>query len=306
MDVLEYKPLGLLRSCFKEKNGTPRQGLHAPHSRASLTLNPSGCYYVAGALEGLTDYSHVWLIFDFHANTNKTDSMIKAKIKAPQLGGKATGLFATRTPHRPNPIGLSLCILESVNGNTITLRGVDLIEGTPILDVKPYHPMDCMVDAEYPQWVAAQFPDRRAAPQIVPPLRAVEFTDAAAEELRLCLEENSLELYSSVEEVREGMVECIRLDMRREQHRKKLGAGSGTFRFCFDLLNVTFKMTAPDAAIVTSVEYWPLGKAAHFDAAKHVVPSPSPSDHQQQQQPSESSQSISTHSVPTEVTSEST
>lgn len=277
--VVGYAPLGLLRSCFKERNGTPRQGLHAPQSRATLTLSSRGGFNAAEALEGLAAYSHVWLIFDFHANTNKTHRnkssglageqhsealpMMKSKVKPPQLGGGTTGLFATRTPHRPNPVGLSLCILDSVDGSTVSLRGVDLIDGTPVLDIKPYHPMDCMASAEYPDWVSAQFPGC-SVDQIVPALRVVEMSNGAKAELRRCVEGGLLELYTSYDQAEGAIIECIRLDMRRDQHRRKLGTGSGSFGFCFDLLNVTFDMTSPDSAIVTGVEFWPLGKEHHF------------------------------------------
>jgi len=102
----------------------------------------------------------VWLLYDFHENTNATKlkplggssgggdggsssssggsrtSQVKAKVHPPGLGGERVGLFATRTPHRPNPIGLSAARLLEIRGDTLVLGGADLVDGTPILDVK--------------------------------------------------------------------------------------------------------------------------------------------------------------------------
>ena len=76
-------------------------------------------------------------MFLFHANGNV---VVKSKVRPPQLSGEKKGLFSTRTPHRPNPIGLSLCKIDSIEHDTVFLSGVDIIDGTPILDIKPYIP----------------------------------------------------------------------------------------------------------------------------------------------------------------------
>jgi len=89
------------------------------------------------SLVGLDAFSHVWVIFNFHLNKNKG---IKAKVKPPRLNGLKTGVFSTRSPHRPNPIGLSLAKIESIKDDVINLSGIDIVDGTPILDIKPYIP----------------------------------------------------------------------------------------------------------------------------------------------------------------------
>ena len=94
--------IGYLESCFAVKNGTPRQGSICPTSKAKLRILWGT--NARHTLEGLEKFSHVWLIFLFHANDN---AAVKAKVRPPQLDGEKLGLFATRTPHRPNPIGLS-------------------------------------------------------------------------------------------------------------------------------------------------------------------------------------------------------
>lgn len=127
--------IGHLRSCFREKFGTPRQPLLVPGATASLTIAKE--HLPEHALDGLDRFSHVWLLSYFHLNTNK---MVRPKIHPPRLKGESVGLFASRSPHRPSPIGLSLAKLVEVDKDTIHLSGIDLVDGTPILDVKPYIP----------------------------------------------------------------------------------------------------------------------------------------------------------------------
>lgn len=131
------RPIGHIESCFVHRNGTPRQPGLASAARSRLRL----CWGTmpAHTLEGLDGFSHVWLIF--HFDQNRGDGhVVKSKVHPPRLDGAPTGVFACRTPHRPNPIGLSLVELESVQGDTLHLLGADLIDGTPVLDVKPYLP----------------------------------------------------------------------------------------------------------------------------------------------------------------------
>lgn len=130
-----FEPIGFIETCFKERFGTPRQPSLAPSSWGFLRLRPE--LNLSKALEGLDGFSYAWLLFVFHQNTNKG---IKAKIHPPRMTGEKAGLFATRTPHRPNPIGLSAVKIERIENETLHLSGVDLLDGTPILDIKPYLP----------------------------------------------------------------------------------------------------------------------------------------------------------------------
>lgn len=135
MSSFELEPIGTIETCFKERFGTPRQPSLVPSSWGVLRLKPE--LNLADALQGLEGFSHIWLIFVFHQNTNKG---IKTKVHPPRMGGEKIGLFATRTPHRPNPIGLSAVKLDRIQGDALYLSGVDLLDGTPILDIKPYLP----------------------------------------------------------------------------------------------------------------------------------------------------------------------
>ena len=116
------KSIGIFRSCFLTKNGTPRQPGICPYARGSLTItcfnNPEH------SLDGLSKFSHVWLLFLFHENG---DYIPRSKVSPPRLNGEKVGVFASRSPHRPNNVGMSLVKLEGVSGGTLFLSGVDLI-----------------------------------------------------------------------------------------------------------------------------------------------------------------------------------
>jgi len=130
------KPIGIIESCYPDKFGTPRQPGLVQESCAFLRLLPE--VQPELALDGLAGFSHLWLIFWFHGNHSKK---FHAKVHPPRLQGEARGVFATRSPHRPNPVGLSLVEIQSVEKDGIWIRGVDVISGTPVLDIKPYLPV---------------------------------------------------------------------------------------------------------------------------------------------------------------------
>lgn len=162
---IHLHPIGTVRSVFTTKNGSPRQGSLVPFSRAVLQLHQQERRY--SALDGLQQFSHLWLIFFFHENSSNSNSNntvtatndsggsggsngnssssgsgSRNVVRPPRLGGGKVGLFATRSPHRPNPIGLTLARIErvDVSRGRVHLSGVDLVNGTPVLDIKPYIP----------------------------------------------------------------------------------------------------------------------------------------------------------------------
>lgn len=144
-----FPAIGLVHSCFKEKFGIPRQPGLAPLACAEIELLPP--YNDPAAFEGLEGCTHLWIQFVFHANKREE---WKAKVKPPRLGGNKTlGVFATRSPNRPAPIGLSVVryrgIVEREGKLLVQISGVDILEGTPVLDIKPYVPyVDCVLEAE--------------------------------------------------------------------------------------------------------------------------------------------------------------
>jgi tRNA-Thr(GGU) m(6)t(6)A37 methyltransferase TsaA len=129
------EPIGILESCYPDKFGTPRQPGLVREAWGRLRISRK--FQPEQALQGLEGFTHVWLIFLFHKNSN---ARYHAKVHPPRLGGESIGVFASRSPHRPNPIGLSLVELAGVDGDSVIFKGIDLIHGTPILDIKPYLP----------------------------------------------------------------------------------------------------------------------------------------------------------------------
>ncbi|MCU7906007.1 MAG: tRNA (N6-threonylcarbamoyladenosine(37)-N6)-methyltransferase TrmO [Candidatus Thiodiazotropha sp. (ex Epidulcina cf. delphinae)] len=145
----DFKPIGLIHSCFKEKFGIPMQSRLIPEAEARLEiLHP---YNRAEAFRELTAYSHLWITFVFHASAR---AEWRPTVRPPRLGGnQRVGVFASRSPFRPNPIGLSVVnLLElDISGNDINLHlaGIDFLDGTPVLDIKPYLPyVDAVPGAE--------------------------------------------------------------------------------------------------------------------------------------------------------------
>jgi tRNA-Thr(GGU) m(6)t(6)A37 methyltransferase TsaA len=130
---MQVEPIGHIESCFKQKFAIPRQSGIVKGAQARLVFRKG--LPIAEMLDGIERYSHIWLIWVFHQNTNKT---LKTKIQPPKMEGTRLGVFATRTPHRPNPIGLSAVRLLGVEDNVLILDEVDVLDGTPILDIKPY------------------------------------------------------------------------------------------------------------------------------------------------------------------------
>ena len=137
---LIFNPIGIISSPYKEKFGIPRQPGLVTEAQATLTLLPP--YNQPETVRGLEQFSHVWVIFVFHATQYQG---WKPTVRPPRLGGNARlGVFATRSTFRPNPLGLSVAKLSAiqVQGRTISLvlTGADLLDGTPVLDIKPYLP----------------------------------------------------------------------------------------------------------------------------------------------------------------------
>ena len=141
--------IGVVHSCYKEKFGIPRQPGLAPASSGIIRLLPP--YNLPDAVRGLEENSHIWVQFVFHQCLRDE---WKPTVRPPRLGGnERLGVFATRATFRPNPLGLSVVKLEKVEirGKEVLIHisGLDLVEGTPVLDIKPYIPyVDKVEDAK--------------------------------------------------------------------------------------------------------------------------------------------------------------
>lgn len=164
----KLQAIGYIRSCFTDRFGVPRQPGLVPAARAQLVLVAP--YDDPQALTGLNDCTHIWVQFIFHRPPSQ---QWRARVRPPRLGGnKSLGVFATRSPVRPNPIGLSVVRLEGIGRAPgklwLELSGIDLLDSTPVLDIKPYVPYtDCVPGAR------SGFADQ------APVTRPVEFTPEA-------------------------------------------------------------------------------------------------------------------------------
>jgi tRNA-Thr(GGU) m(6)t(6)A37 methyltransferase TsaA len=154
------EPVAVIKTCFPQKFGIPRQSLLCPSALGELILLPP--YNQKDAVEGLEQVSHLWLSFIFHQHV---DRQWRSKVRPPRLGGnKKLGVFATRSSFRPNNIGLSVVKLEGIEFRDkhnvkqqfgsqdpqviLHVSGIDLLDGTPVIDIKPYVPyVDCVYDA---------------------------------------------------------------------------------------------------------------------------------------------------------------
>lgn len=163
-------PIGIIHSCFSQKFGIPRQPGLAPAATGQLVLLPP--YDNPEAVAGLEGVSHLWVEFVFHEGY----SGWKPRVKMPRLGGNKTlGVFATRSPNRPNNLGLSVVRLLKVELEPqvrLTLGGVDMLDGTPVLDIKPYLPYADVISEARNDWAAAP-----------PALIAVQFSQQAEAQL---------------------------------------------------------------------------------------------------------------------------
>jgi len=162
-------PVGFVRSCFKEKFAIPRQPQLAPAARGVVELVAP--FNTGEAVQGLEQVSHVWLVFLFH---QALEDKPRLKVRPPRLGGNTSmGVFATRATHRPNGIGQSVVRLDKVEPGKLWVSGIDLLDGTPVLDIKPYVPYaDSIADASNQM--------ASAAPQLI----AVQWRDAALHSAR--------------------------------------------------------------------------------------------------------------------------
>ena len=143
------KTIAYVRNDFSSKFGVPRQPGLVPEVVSTIVFEPE--YRVAEALRGIEGYSHLWVIWRFHQAEREGWS---PTVRPPRLGGNArVGVFATRSPYRPNPIGLSVVRLLAVErderlGTVLRVSGADMVDGTPVLDIKPYLPYaDCVPEA---------------------------------------------------------------------------------------------------------------------------------------------------------------
>eukprot|EP01138_Halocafeteria_seosinensis_P001801 gb/GECG01001844.1/.p1 GENE.gb/GECG01001844.1/~~gb/GECG01001844.1/.p1 ORF type:complete len:378 (+),score=54.27 gb/GECG01001844.1/:1-1134(+) len=276
------RPIGIFRTPFRDRRGTPRQGAFCPGVEGQLILHPS---IGPTAVENLEDFSHVWVFFAFHKNTGNRSTKdthqgfnFKAKIAAPGLAGKTTGALATRTPHRPNNIGLSLVKLDYIEERELSeediqlglytpslenspqekkyrrrsrrtvlhFSALDLVDGTPVFDIKPFVPLydsppehECRV----PSWIATTAHERLG---VVIPEDVVERATAlhtARAKAKWCC-------HSSSGKMIEALKQILSLDIRSVHQGRAIGNGESPskhesdtcpFEVWYDNLHITWR-----------------------------------------------------------------
>ena len=184
---ITLEPIGYISTPFSSKSDAPHQPDRVAATEGIIQLLPG--HNFEQALEDLAGMEKIWLIYWFDRNPNW-----KPKVLVPRGPRQKRGVFATRSPHRPNPIGLSLVDLVSIEGLTARVRNVDLLDGTPILDIKPYLPS---VEA-YPNAGAGWITSADEAHQN--PKYHIEYSELAEKQL-IFLVERSVDLQPRIERV---------------------------------------------------------------------------------------------------------
>ncbi|AQU81160.1 MULTISPECIES: tRNA (N6-threonylcarbamoyladenosine(37)-N6)-methyltransferase TrmO [unclassified Halomonas] len=203
-EYFSMTPIGHIQSDYPDKFGVPRQPGLAPAADASLVLIPP--FDDPLTVRGLDKFSHIWVSFIFHQSPTRWSPLVRP----PRLGGnRKVGVFASRSTHRPNRLGLSLIALTGIdtsNGVRLQLEGCDLVSGTPVVDIKPYLP-----------WAEAR-PEAKAgfAPN-APDLLAVTFSQAA--QASLAARADGASLYALIEQV---LGQDPRPAYQREVHSERL------------------------------------------------------------------------------------
>lgn len=226
--LFNFSPIGFIETGYPDKFGIPRQSGLITSDVSILRLLPS--WQPEQSLMGLEGFTHLWLIWVFHrAKTSRFHS----KVHPPRMGGKSMGLFSTRTPHRPNPIGLSLVELIKLEEGILYLKGVDMMDGTPIIDIKPYLP-----EIESKPLARSGWTENLEKSTIT-----VEFAPEALNTLELINQQNGNDdLYCHIQQ-------CIALDPRPLVYRE-MDKEHWLRLFNFD---INFKFTSLEKAIVLKI-----------------------------------------------------
>ena len=216
---MEIKPIAKIYTSFKEKFGIPRQSLRGRNLFGKIVFEKD--FRSPDALKGIEEFSHLWLIFDFSQNHRQEFS---PTVRPPRLGGNTrVGVFASRSPFRPNNLGLSSVKLvkteNTTEGVVLIVDGVDILDGTPIYDIKPYLPSDCHIEAKGSYSVNDH-------------------------KLNVCVDNNISKLIDS--SILEAIVSCIEDDPRPSYQDDN----QRVYTMRFDNYDVSFKVENQNATII--------------------------------------------------------
>jgi tRNA-Thr(GGU) m(6)t(6)A37 methyltransferase TsaA len=247
-------PIGVIRTPFKDRADAPQQPGAGSGVEGVITLYPGKNY--EQALDDLAGFDRIWILAWFHLNR-----AWKPKVRPPRGSALKRGVFATRSPHRPNPIALSLARLLSIKGRTLRVADTDLLDGTPILDLKPYLADIEAVPAARMGWLT---PERGAAQY------ALDWQPRAIAQAEWLLENFAIDLRPRAERV-------LGRDPSPHPYRRIAALPSGAFELAIKSWRVRFRVEGPRVSIEAigsgyseAVVSKPGPKPLHDDAAQRA------------------------------------
>lgn len=231
---MQLKPIGFVRSCFIDKFGTPRQSLLVEESPGFIDMLPE--VQPEESMLGLDQFSHFWVIYGFHLNTDK---VFHAKISPPKLEAQRMGIFASRSPHRPNPLGLSLVRLTHMSGRQLHYCGGDMVDGSPVYDIKPYLPRNEAISGASMGWAE--------------PLEMRKYKVCLSESVKERITEIKI---PGVEDVSRWLEDLLCHDPRPLVYKKRdRQEGAQRFRYAIRLYDYDFYFVYQDDLMITIVDF---------------------------------------------------
>lgn len=240
LEKLSLEPIGILRTPFPDRVSTPRQPHAAEGAEGRIELAAGrGLEHAVSDLEG---WEYLWVIFWFHLNQGW-----KPKVLPPRSADKKRGVLATRSPYRPNPIGLSLVRLVSVEGLVIHIRDVDMIDGSPVLDIKPYIPYAEARPGAKTGWVeslvAAPTGEGSEAPPDPEPGFSVTWSAHAAAQAAFLKDEHGVDVVGPVERT-------LSLGPQPHPYRRIRALEDGTLRLAHKDFRIRFRVDRRDVTVL--------------------------------------------------------
>ena len=247
-DTYTFSSIGTLISCFPEKFSSPRQGNLLELTRGKIVIKKN---FDMHSFDGIENFTYIWVVYVFHLN----QGFVGSKVIPPKYPGndnnKKLGIFATRTPHRYNPIGLTLCKFNKIIGREIFISNVDMITGTPILDIKPYHHLESVNvfdnGIKYANWIYNSCISKKCD---------VEIKEQAVKNIENILEDKNKQLlfYDNKEDILNLIKGVLEIDPH-SKHTHKL-EGNLLYGFHVDKLNVIYRYNAQNnKVVVEEVQY---------------------------------------------------
>lgn len=237
-----FQSIATFHSCFPEKFSIPRQGCISQKTKGKIVFD----YKLVdkSCIEGIEEYDFFWIIYVFHLHSDFKGS----KVSPPKNDNKQRlGIYATRTPHRLNPIGLSLVKLDKIKNGEVYISGIDMVNGTPILDIKPYHHLESVQieKFKYPNWILSASDDKKIRNTVV-------FSEEVALKLKDFLP--FLEFYNEYDEIYSLIIELLEIDPHSKYTKRK--NEKVLYAFYIDKLNVIYNFDALNKIVnVIDVEY---------------------------------------------------